>query len=99
MMTKSFCIHCSDNIGPKKDGRLSFSDDMHILPGKGKIDWDILLKRLKRINYKGFWVFEINPKVLAKEKTGDVLKNITRFKKDIIYKYFKKNEQEVSSLN
>ncbi len=37
-------------------------NERHWLPGEGVIDWQELLDELKKINYSGVWLYEINLK-------------------------------------
>ncbi len=46
-------VHLHDNHG---------KEDEHNLPGEGNIDWNSLMKGLRKINYQGIMMFEIRKK-------------------------------------
>ena len=37
-----------------------FKNERHWLPGEGLLDWNLILDELKKINYSGVWLYEIN---------------------------------------
>lgn len=37
-----------------------FINERHWLPGEGKLDWGMLIKTLKEVDYKGIWMYEID---------------------------------------
>ncbi len=39
-----------------------FVNERHWLPGEGKIDWQGLIKALKKVNYNEMWLYELNLK-------------------------------------
>jgi sugar phosphate isomerase/epimerase len=47
-----FHTHLSDNLG-------SFSRPRHLMPGRGQMDWDVILKALKDVGYDYFLSLEI----------------------------------------
>ena len=85
-----FTIHLSDNLGPGHTDKLSFSDDLHILPGEGAIDWKTFFKKLKKCHYEGGLVYELSPLVLVNSNTENVLKKLTDFKRKL-FRYIKDN--------
>lgn len=46
-------------------------NERHWLPGEGIIDWNLMLKKFKEINYSGVWMYEISlacPKTIIRER-------------------------------
>lgn len=46
-------------------------NERHWLPGEGIIDWNLMLKKFKEINYSGVWMYEIGlacPKTIIRER-------------------------------
>ena len=62
-----------------------FVDEMHFLPGEGKIDWQSLIKNLKETGYDGIWLYEL--------RAGDTLK-ISR-SRELCMKDFARNAKEL----
>ena len=66
--------HIHDNHGyseiPKNE------DDEHILPFQGNINWEKFMQALRKINYNGVLVYEVDPKPNVKEVLEDLGKNI-----------------------
>jgi len=59
--SKLVCTHINDNLGIKDiNGRITWLDDLHLLPFDGIGDWEYNAKRLKRENYSGTLTFELN---------------------------------------
>lgn len=53
--------HIDDNLGIRDfDGKITFIDDLHLLPFDGVADWDGIVKRLNRHGYNGILTFELN---------------------------------------
>lgn len=58
---KLIATHLNDNLGVKDyNGRITWHDDLHLLPFDGICDWDFLSERLKKCGYKGILTFELN---------------------------------------
>lgn len=56
-----FGTHLNDNLGIKDpDGKIFWTDDLHLLPFDGIADWHNIAERLKRENYDGILTFELN---------------------------------------
>lgn len=52
-----YAIHAHDNFGWEcRENR----GDAHKLPGEGNIDWESLMKALRKSAYRGPWVLEVN---------------------------------------
>ncbi|MBQ6421208.1 MAG: sugar phosphate isomerase/epimerase [Clostridia bacterium] len=53
--------HLNDNLGVKaKDGRITWHDDLHLLPFDGIADWEQIARRLKKTGFTGPLTFELN---------------------------------------
>ena len=53
--------HLNDNLGISRfDGRIFWTDDLHLLPFDGVADWDDCIKRLKRSNRMPILNFELS---------------------------------------
>lgn len=54
------CTHLNDNLGIRDfDGQISVTDDLHLLPFEGVADWQDIVSRLKRCDYRGELTFEL----------------------------------------
>ncbi len=55
--------HLNDNCGIKdRTGKITWTDDLHLLPFDGIIDWDEAAKKLCKCSYNGILTFELNKK-------------------------------------
>lgn len=55
------CTHINDNLGIKDyDGKITFVDDLHLLPFDGIADWENIAERLVRENYTDSLTFELS---------------------------------------
>lgn len=53
--------HINDNLGVRDfDGKITFIDDLHLLPGDGIINWENAVKRIKKCGFDGILTFELN---------------------------------------
>lgn len=53
--------HINDNLGISRfDDKISWSDDLHLLPFDGIIDWDYNIARLKKARKQEILNFELN---------------------------------------
>jgi sugar phosphate isomerase/epimerase len=58
---KLICTHLNDNLGIKSnEGRITWLDDLHLLPFDGIADWDNIASRLDREGYAGELTFELS---------------------------------------
>ncbi len=58
---KLIATHINDNLGIKDySGKITWHDDLHLLPFDGIRDWDELATRFRRCGYKGILTFELN---------------------------------------
>ena len=56
-----FCTHINDNLGISDfGGRIYWTDDLHLLPFDGIIDWKGVASRLNRVGYDDILTFELN---------------------------------------
>ena len=61
------CTHLNDNLGiSAPDGRITYMDDLHLLPFDGVADWENIARRLVREHYDGPLTFELS----ARSKPG-----------------------------
>jgi sugar phosphate isomerase/epimerase len=72
-------IHIQDNFGDNNKDRSLVEDDIHCLPGYGKINWDYFFDRLDCNNYKGGLIFEIKATSLCSRDELFVLGEIKNF--------------------
>ena len=57
------CTHINDNLGIRDhEGKITWLDDLHLLPFDGVIDWADAAKRLRKCGYKGALTMELNLK-------------------------------------
>lgn len=58
---KLIATHLNDNLGVKDyNGKITWHDDLHLLPFDGIRDWDELAMRFRKCGYKGILTFELN---------------------------------------
>lgn len=52
--------HLNDNLGIRDyNGKITWIDDLHLLPFDGIANWDYNIERLKKCKYKGILTFEL----------------------------------------
>ena len=73
---KLFFLHINDNIGVTGD-RIFWTDDAHLLPYKGKVNWDRFCENLKRLEYNGWISLELCVKNKPNKHTHDNLIGVT----------------------
>jgi len=67
-----FCTHLNDNRGiTSLDGKISCSDDLHLLPFDGIGDWEETVTRLAKIKYGGMLTFELKKGIAYQAMTDD----------------------------
>lgn len=79
MNVEETIIHESFRKNSKLIKHIHFSDSNRLAPGLGHIDFEIILKELKKSNYKGVISFEILPSpspIIAAKKALEHIKNI-----------------------
>ena len=58
---KLICTHLNDNLGIRDfEGKITYIDDLHLLPFDGIADWDDIAARLDRWNFNAPLTFELN---------------------------------------
>ena len=58
---KLLCTHLNDNLGVRdRAGKITWLDDLHLLPFDGVNDWEEIARRLRRCGYTGELTFELN---------------------------------------
>ena len=56
-----FCTHLNDNLGIRDyTGRITFLDDLHLLPFDGIADWSGIARRLNYHGFSDILTFELN---------------------------------------
>lgn len=72
------CTHLNDNLGISDFGGHTFwTDDLHLLPFDGIIDWKNAADRLNAVGYNGILTFELNRNGKAGRHDNDNYQNIT----------------------
>lgn len=70
--------HLNDNLGiSDKDGRIAPTDDLHLLPFDGKIDWEGTVRRLKKSRLPEVLNFELNIKSKPGRHENDAYERMT----------------------
>lgn len=60
---KLFATHLNDNLGIRDfEGKITWIDDLHLLPFDGIADWKGIAERLDRAGFDGTMTFELNTK-------------------------------------
>ncbi len=58
---KLIATHINDNLGIKDyNGKITWHDDLHLLPFDGIADWDYNAERMAKCGYGGILTFELN---------------------------------------
>ncbi len=58
-----FVTHLNDNLGVKDyDGKITYIDDLHLLPFDGIADWNSIAQKLAKYGFEGPLTFELNTK-------------------------------------
>ena len=53
------CTHIDDNKGITRPGYIHYTDDLHLMPFDGCLDWDWYAGKIKATGYKGPLTFEL----------------------------------------
>ena len=68
-----FSTHINDNLGISDyNGRIYWTDDLHLLPFDGIKDWDDFAQRLALCNYTDILTFELNKKSKPGRHENDI---------------------------
>ena len=69
---KLMCTHINDNLGISDYyGKITWLDDLHLLPFDGIADWNNIVKRLNDYSYNEFLTFEFNKKSKPNRSEND----------------------------
>ncbi len=52
--------HLNDNLGIREPGKITWLDDLHLLPSDGAADWGTIAARLKKASCPEYLTFELN---------------------------------------
>lgn len=67
------CTHLNDNLGIRDyEGKITWIDDLHLLPFDGAADWADIAARLNRHGYDGILTFELTTKSKPGRHENDV---------------------------
>ena len=70
---KILCTHLNDNLGISDyNGKIFWTDDLHLLPFDGVADWKSIVHRLNRHNYNDILTFELKIKSKPERHENDV---------------------------
>jgi hypothetical protein len=70
--------HLNDNLGISRfDGKIWWTDDLHLLPFDGVADWDYNIQRLKMARHVPILNFELNIKSKPGRHENDVYEKMT----------------------
>lgn len=74
---KLICTHLNDNLGIRDySGKITYIDDLHLLPFDGIADWANIAARLDREKYNGILTFELNIKSKPGRHENDVYQKL-----------------------
>jgi sugar phosphate isomerase/epimerase len=69
--------HINDNLGIKDyDGKITYLDDLHLLPFDGVKDWSDFGRRMKQSGYQGELTFELKISNQKNRHENDVYLNM-----------------------
>ncbi len=72
------CTHLNDNLGIRSyDGKITWIDDLHLLPFDGIADWNGIASRLVRSNFTGPLTFELNTHSKPNRYENDCYRKLT----------------------
>jgi len=67
-----FCTHLNDNLGISDfDGKITWLDDLHLLPYDGVADWDAIAQKLVNCGFDEALTFELNTKSKPERHEND----------------------------
>lgn len=74
---KLLCTHINDNLGIRdSNGRITYIDDLHLLPFDGIADWDNIASRLDRCGYDGIMTFELSTVSKPNRHENDIYRDM-----------------------
>ncbi len=68
---KLICTHFNDNLGVTGDS-IFWTDDAHLMPFDGKVNFASAVSRMKKIGYKGWITLELTTKNKPERHTHDI---------------------------
>lgn len=75
---KLIATHLNDNLGVKDySGRITWHDDLHLLPFDGIADWDSIAARLDSCGYDGIMTFELSLNSKPDRHENDIYRRMT----------------------
>lgn len=75
---KLLVTHLNDNLGISRfDGKIFWTDDLHLLPFDGIADWDYNAMRLKKSNRLDILNFELNLRSKPNRRENDLYQKMT----------------------
>ena len=70
---KLIATHINDNLGIRDyDGKITYIDDLHMLPFDGIADWNDIVGRLNKYDFHDILTFELNTKSKPGRHENDV---------------------------
>lgn len=74
---KLFCTHLNDNLGISRyDGKIFWTDDLHLLPFDGIADWRNIVDRLNGCGFDKELTFELNLSSKPNRHDNDIYANM-----------------------
>lgn len=74
---KLIATHFNDNLGIKDfNGKITWIDDLHLLPFDGVADWNIIMQRIANYDYDDILTFELNTLSKPGRHENDIYKNM-----------------------
>lgn len=71
------CTHLNDNLGIRDyQGKITWLDDLHLLPFDGIADWKYNVQRLRKWNFQEILTFELNIKSKPGRHDNDIYTNM-----------------------
>lgn len=71
------CTHLNDNLGIKDiNGKITWTDDLHLLPFDGIADWQNIAARLNKVGFEDILTFELNTKSKPDRHDNDKYTNM-----------------------
>ena len=71
------CTHINDNLGIKdSDGKITYIDDLHLLPFDGVGDWEDITERLVKHGFDGYLTFELTVNSKPGRHENDMYKDM-----------------------
>ena len=69
--------HLNDNLGIRDfDGKITWIDDLHLLPFDGIADWEDIVSRLNKYHFDGPLTFELNTYSKPGRHENDIYRNM-----------------------